>query len=135
MTKKTTKPGRIPLALLLAPAISWAQVDTSDWACESCPFDAGYRATIDAGATAVSDDAARYGNYTGHDEKGAYADVGARGRYNGDGYRVDYALEDLGLDSRAFELTVGSEGVFEVHVGYRELPFRRFDTSSTIFSP
>ena len=36
---------------LLAPVSSWAQVDTSDWACESCPFDEGYRAKISAGAT------------------------------------------------------------------------------------
>ena len=72
MLKQTMKSGRILVAalVLLAPAMSLAQVDTSDWACESCPFDQGYRAEIDAGATNVSDDAARFGNYTGYDEKG-----------------------------------------------------------------
>ena len=55
----------IAASVLLAPAVSLAQVDTSDWKCESCPFDAGYRAEVSAGATNVSDDAARFGNYTG----------------------------------------------------------------------
>jgi MtrB/PioB family decaheme-associated outer membrane protein len=134
MLKETMTPRRTLVALLLAPALSWAQVDTSDWACESCPFDEGYRAEIDAGATNVSDDAARFGNFTGYDEEGTYANLDGQGRYNGDGYRLDYMMEDLGLDSRAFELEVGSEGVFEVNFGYRELPFRRFDTTRTIFT-
>jgi hypothetical protein len=54
-------------AVLLAPAAALAQVDTSDWNCEYCPFDDGYRAEVDAGATYVSDDAARFGNGTGFD--------------------------------------------------------------------
>ena len=66
--------------LLLAPTVSFAQVDTSEWACESCPFDQGYRAEVAAGATSVSDDAARFGNYTGYDEKGIYASVDGEGR-------------------------------------------------------
>ena len=134
MLNKTMKPRRTLIALLLVPALSYAQVDTSDWACESCPFDEGYRAKIAAGGTNVSDDAARFGNFTGYDEKGTYANVDGKGRYNGDGYRVDYLIEDLGLDSRVFEMSVGSEGLFEVNFGYREIPFRRFDTTSSIFN-
>ncbi len=133
MLNNTLKSRRALTALLLAPALSWAQVDTSDWACESCPFDEGYRAQIDAGATNVSDDAARFGNYSGYDEKGTYGNLDGQGRYNGDGYRLDYFMEDLGLDSRAFGLSVSSEGLFGLRFGYRELPFRRFDTGSTIF--
>jgi len=131
--KTTITPLRTLIAMLLAPALSAAQVDTSDWACESCPFDEGYRASIDVGATAIDDDQARFGNYTGYDENATYANVDGYGRYNGDGYRVDYVIEDLGLDSRAFDMSVGSEGMFEVRLGYRELPYRRFDTTSTIF--
>jgi len=136
MLKRTMKTGRTLVAplILLAPAIGLAQVDTSDWACESCPFEQGYRAEIDAGATNVSDEAARFGNYTGYDEDGAYADVDGHGRYVNDGYRLDWTVEDLGLDSRAVELSMGKQGVFEFRAGYSELPFRRFDTSSTIFS-
>jgi MtrB/PioB family decaheme-associated outer membrane protein len=123
-----------PLALL-APAVSQAQVDTSDWACESCPFDQGYRAEFDAGATNVSDDAAHFGNYTGYDEEGTHADVSGHGRYANEGYRMDWYAEDLGLDARVLELSAGKQGVFDFRLGYRDIPFRRFDTSSTVFLP
>lgn len=133
MMNTTITPRRSLIALALLPAVGMAQVDTSDWACESCPFDEGYRASIDVGATDVGDDAARFGNYTGYDEEGTYGNLDGHGRYNGDGYRVDYVLEDLGLDSRAFDMSVGSEGLFEFTLGYRELPYRRFDTTRSIF--
>ncbi len=133
MMNKTITPRLTLIAFALLPAIGMAQVDTSDWACESCPFDEGYRAKIDVGATNVGDDAARFGNYTGYDEEGTYANVDGHGRYNGDGYRVDYVIEDLGLDARAFDLSVGSEGIFEFRLGYRDLPYRRFDTTGSIF--
>ena len=123
----------VPL-VLLAPALALAQVDTSEWACEACPFDTGYRARISTGATSVSDDATRFGNYTGYDEEGVYGNLDGYGRYTRDGYRLDYSMEDLGLDSRVFDLAIDSKGLFGVNLGYRELPFRRFDTSRTIFS-
>ena len=132
--KRSIRRALVAPLVALAPAISFAQVDTSDWACESCPFDQGYRAKISAGATSVSDDAARFGNYTGYDEEGTYGNLDGEGRYSSDGYRLDYTLEDLGLDSRAFSLSASSKGKFGVDIGYRELPFRRFDTSRTIFS-
>ena len=120
--------------LLLAGTPALAQVDTSEWACESCPFDQGYRAEVSAGATNVSDDAARFGNYTGYDEEGVYGNLDGHGRYNVDDYRLDYRMEDLGLDSRAFGLSIDSAGLFGLEFGYREIPFRRFDTTSTIFT-
>ena len=113
MIKRTTNKGCKFVAplLLLAPIAGFAQVDTSEWACESCPFDQGYRAEVAVGATSVSDDAARFGNYTGYDEKGVYANVDGQGRYNRNGYRLDWYIEDLGLDSRVFEITSGKQGV------------------------
>ena len=125
---------KIGMLFLLAPAAAAAEVDTSNWACEYCPFDEGYGARIRAGATSVSDDAARFGNFSGLDEEGVYGNVDGYGRYTGDGYRVDYFLEDLGLDSRAIGISVDSDGLFGVDFGYRELPFRRFDTTRTIFT-
>ena len=133
-TQRKTRRTLIAPLLALAPAAALAQVDTSGWACEYCPFDDGYRATISAGATNVDEDAARFGNFTGYDEEGTYGNLDGEGRYNSDGYRLDYTMADLGLDSRAFDLSVGSEGLFEVNLGLRELPFRRFDSTSTIFS-
>ena len=137
MLKRIMKSRRTLVApwVLLAPTIGFAQVDTSGWECESCPFDQGYRAEVEAGVTNVSDDATRFGNYTGYDEKGTYADVNGQGRYVKEGYRLDWYIEDLGLDSRVVEFGTGKQGVFEFRVGYRDLPFRRFDTASTVFNP
>ena len=96
--------------LLLASGIGFADVDTSDWKCEACPFDDGYRAEVAAGATYVGEDGAiRFGNATGYDDKGGYANVDGQGRYVSDGYRLDWTIEDLGLDSRVFTLEAGRQ--------------------------
>lgn len=135
MTKKISmiRSTSVAAFFLLLPGLGLAQVDTSKWACKSCPFDTGYRAAVDVGVTHVSDDAARFGNYTGYDEKKTLADLGGHGRYNKNAYRLDWTIENLGLDSRSVEMSGGKQGVFDVRLGYRELPFRRFDTSRTIF--
>ena len=120
---------------LLAPAAAMAQVDTSDWNCEYCPFEDGYRADYSVGGSYVDEDAARFGNGTGLDEKGAYADVDGEGRLlNESGTEVTWYAEDLGLDSRVFELGFGKPGKFGLDFGYRELPYRRFGDTVTPFS-
>lgn len=137
------KPGRkrfssslVAPLVLLTPAIALAQVDTSNWKCESCPFEQGYRADIDAGATYVGEDGAiRFGNATGYDDKGGFINLDGQGRYVSEDYHLDWIVEDLGLDSRVFEMDGGKQGTFGFHVGYRELPYRRFDTTSTVFNP
>lgn len=119
---------------LLIPVISEAEVDTSEWACEYCPFEEGYRAEIEAGAKYVSDDAARFGNGTGLDEKGAYLDLSGNGRYVKDGTIVSWYAEDLGTSSRVLDIAAGKAGKYEVSLGYRELPYRLFDTTDTVFA-
>lgn len=119
---------------LFAPAVAIAQVDTSEWKCEYCPFEDGYRADYDAGGSYVSEDAVRFGNGTGFDEQGAYADVGGKGRYFSDGTEFHWYGEDLGLDSRVFELGFGKAGAYSVNLGYRALPYRRFGDTQTVFS-
>ena len=121
-------------ATLLTPVAALAQVDTSEWQCEYCPFEDGYSAEIDAGAQYVSDDAARFGNGTGLDEKGAYVDLGGNGRYLKNGTEVSWTAEDLGTTSRVLNISAGRPGKFEVALGYRELPYRLFDSTDTIFS-
>lgn len=122
--------------VVFAPTVVFAQVDTSNWTCESCPFEDGYRADVNVGGTHVGEDGAiRYGNATGYDDKGGYANVDGFGRYVSDDYQLNYYLEDLGLDSRVFELEGGRQGTFGFRVGYRELPYRRFDTTRTVFDP
>lgn len=122
-------------AALLAPAAAMAQVDTSDWNCEYCPFEDGYRADYAAGGSYVNEDAPRFGNATGLGEKGAYADLDGEGRYlNERGTEVTWYAEDLGLDSRVFELGFGKPGKFGLEFGYSELPYRRFGDTVTPFS-
>jgi MtrB/PioB family decaheme-associated outer membrane protein len=131
---KTLRIATLVLTLGL-PLAGFAQVDTSEWKCELCPFDEGYRADVGVGATYVSDDAYRFGNASGLDESGVYADLDGEGHYAGDSYQLDWHAEDLGLDSRVFEIDGGRQGRFGFHLGYSELPYRLFDTTETVFSP
>jgi len=103
------------LTMLLAPAAALAQVDTSEWKCEYCPFEKGYSADVDAGVNYVSDDVARFGNGTGMDEIGAEVDLGGNGVYVSDGTRMTWYAEDLGLDSRVLDITVGKPGTYDSH--------------------
>lgn len=122
------------LALFSAPN-SMAQVDTSGWECQYCPFPKEYQAEVNVGATGVSDDALRFGNASGYDESGAYVDLGGEGHYVKDGYQLNWFAEDLGLDSRVFEIDGGHQGRFGFYLGYSELPYRLFGTTSTVFTP
>jgi len=121
-------------AALLIPAAALAQVDTSEWKCEFCPFADGYRAEVDAGVGYVSEDALRFGNGTGMDEKGAELELGGDGRYLKNGTEISWHAEDLGLDSRALSVSAGKPGKFGFSLGYRELPYRLFDSTATVFS-
>ena len=138
MSKSTrnTFSSLLPMAALAAllPVSVLAQVDTSDWKCEYCPFPDGYEAEVEAGAAAVSDDSARIGSGNGYDDEGAYANVNGEGLYASGAYRLSWMAEDLGLDSRRFEMQAGKPGAFGVSLGYRELPYRLFDTTRTVFA-
>lgn len=121
------------LSILSAPQ-ALAQVDTSDWQCQYCPFPVGYEAEVEIGASSVSDDALRFGNASGYDESGVYADLGGEGHYAKDGYQLNWFAEDLGLSSRVFGIDGGHQGKFGFYLGYDELPYRRFGTTSTVFT-
>ncbi|MDH3336251.1 MAG: MtrB/PioB family decaheme-associated outer membrane protein [Gammaproteobacteria bacterium] len=108
-------------------------VDTSEWVCEFCPFEDGHRAHFEAGATNVSEDSAYFGDATGYDEDGAYANVDGSGMYTGANTRLRWLAEDLGLDSRVIELDGRLPGSLDFNLGYRELPRRQFNTTATIF--
>jgi MtrB/PioB family decaheme-associated outer membrane protein len=123
----------LALAPLLTPAVR-AQVDTSDWACNYCPFEEGQRAEIAAGATTVEEDSAYFGDATGYDEEGVYANVDGAGTYASEGFRLRWDVEDLGLDSRAVAIEGGRPGSFDFNLGYRELPRRQFDTSESVYT-
>ena len=125
------------IAALLMAARAIAQdvppPDTTKWKCESCPFAKGHEASYDVGGSYVSDDSGRFGNATGYDEAGGYADVNGTGRYASDDYRMNWELEDLGLDSRSVEMEGGKPGTYKYQIAYSELPYRRYDTTQTVF--
>ncbi len=120
-------------AAALAPAAHGQAVDTSEWACEYCPFEEGHRADFEAGATNVSEDSAYFGDATGYDEEGVYANVDGDGSYAREGHRLRWALEDLANDARVVKFEGGRPGSFDFNLGYRELPRRQFNSTATVF--
>lgn len=132
--KRIATPVALAIVALLSFLPAHAQVDTSEWKCEFCPFASGYDASVDVGASYVSDDAFRFGNATGYDQAGGYAELGGEGHYANDGYQLNWFAEDLGLDSRVFEVDAGRQGRYGVYLGYRELPYRRYDSTGTVYT-
>lgn len=121
--------------LSAAAASALAAPDTSQWKCESCPYEkTGTSGVIEAGIGAVSSESARFGDYTGLDRKGAFLVLGGSLRYRGtDGYYGNLAATDLGLDTRTLQAAGGKEGVFGLRFGYAEIPHWLSDTSATPF--
>jgi MtrB/PioB family decaheme-associated outer membrane protein len=107
--------------------------DTSEWKCEQCPKPEAYEADYSLGGTYVSDDSARFGNATGYDEEGGYVFAEGSGRRTTDSHFMSWDLVDLGTDARALEFEGGNPGAYQYHVGYSELPYRRFDDTQTIY--
>jgi MtrB/PioB family decaheme-associated outer membrane protein len=112
------------LGVLSAAGPAAAQVDTSKWKCESCPYpNKGTTGSVQAGALVVTDDSTTFGNYTGLESKGGYLDLGGQLSYRGEnGYFADLTAADLGLDVRRLEGQAGREGVYTLKLGYAEIP-------------
>lgn len=108
-------------------------VDTSEWACNFCPFESGQRSDFSVGVSTVSDSSAYFGDATGYSEEGAYANVDGSGSYTNDGHRLNWQIEDLGLDSRYAELSGALQGTFGYNVAFRQIPQHRFFTTESIF--
>ncbi|MCW5657565.1 MAG: MtrB/PioB family decaheme-associated outer membrane protein [Burkholderiaceae bacterium] len=120
-------------ALSSAACVALAAPDTSQWKCETCPFEKeGRSGSVDAGVIGVSDDSQKFGDYTGLDRKGAYLGLGGRVRYRG-GNGVYGTLEasDLGLGTRSVEFDGGREGLYTLRLGYAEIPRRQADGAMT----
>ena len=112
-----------------------AAVDTSQWKCESCPFErTGVGGTLDLGVGAVSDASARFGNATGLQKKGAFLVAGGDLRYRGEaGLFGSVDAADLGLDSRSLAAEFGQEGLYTLRLRYAEIPRHLSDTAMTPF--
>src|SRR4029079_4748536 len=119
------------LGALTGPVGSaWAAVDTSQWKCESCPFETGASGSVRVGVGTVSGASAKFGDYTGLERNGAFAIVGGAARYRGaDGLFGSLTAPDLGLDPRSLAAEAGREGLYALRLGYAELP-RHFSDSA-----
>ncbi len=108
--------------------------DTSAWACSKCTFAKGYASSAELGAGYLDESSAKFGDATGLDEDGVYVVANASGGVNLEsGYRLDYELLDLGLDSRAASLEGGKQGSYDFGIWYDRIPHRIADTGETIF--
>jgi MtrB/PioB family decaheme-associated outer membrane protein len=125
------------LTAILLPAMRTEaeepEVDTSKWPCKFCEFEEGSSFTPELGVGHVSEDSAKFGEYNGLDEQGAYAVANAEARYRKeDGRWLDLSAVDLGLDSRFFGVEGGKQGRYELHLGYKEL---QHNLGGTAMSP
>ena len=123
-------------AMLLGPAVQAQEPpDTSTRSCSMCPFAEGWAVEAEAGAISVSDDSAKFGDYTGLDQEGEELLLDGTVRYwGGDGYRLEAEGENLGLDSRSARLGASKQGLWEASLFYDEIPRHRFDDTETIFA-
>lgn len=123
----------LAVGVMAVPVTHAQEIDTSKWICEFCPFESGQRADISIGASSVSDDSAYFGDASGYSSDGTYANIDGDGSWVRDGHRLQWQIEDLGLDSRYAELSGGRQGSFDYNVAYRQLPRHQFFTTDTIF--
>jgi MtrB/PioB family decaheme-associated outer membrane protein len=117
------------------PAQAQDAPDFAAWECSKCPFEKGYRSEAQLGGGYVDESSAKFGDYTGLDEDGAVVVAGAEGGVALEsGYRLNYVLQDLGLDSRSVEIAGGKQGSYEFDAFYDRVPHRISDTGETIYS-
>ena len=109
-------------------------VDTSQWKCESCPFEKGTSGTVDVGVGSVSDKSAKFGEYNGLNKKGEFFVGDGAARFRGDdGNYWNLDVSNLGLDTRALDAEGGQQGKYKLRFKYDELPHNLSDTVSTPF--
>ena len=117
-----------------ADAAEPAAANTGEWTCSKCPFPKGYQADATLGGGYLDQSSAKFGQYTGLDEKGGYVVADAEGSYTAEsGYGLSYELTDLGLDSRSIDIEGGRQGAYEFGLHYDRVPVPIWDTTQTPF--
>ena len=114
----------------------WAQSSApADWRCDVCEVERGWSGYLEAGLGYQSDDAFRFGDYTGLDEDGVFVSGAAAGSFHGDdGDYLRFEGLRLGLDSRALWVEGGRQGLYQLRASYQGIPRRIFDTTSTPYA-
>ncbi|MFY9327594.1 MAG: MtrB/PioB family decaheme-associated outer membrane protein [Georgfuchsia sp.] len=111
-------------------------VDTSQWVCESCKFEDSFSGTVEVGATSVSDQSAKFGDFTGLDKDGGYfigeGSASYRNKDSGEYWKLN--ASNLGLDSRAIDAEGGKQGSYKLQLKYDGLPHTVSDNAQTPFA-
>ncbi|MGB8325997.1 MAG: MtrB/PioB family decaheme-associated outer membrane protein [Steroidobacteraceae bacterium] len=124
----------LSVAAMPAGADEPATVDTSRWACKFCPFEDGFSKDLELGGGYVSDDSAKFGEYTGLNEKGGYVVASGSARYRKpDGTWFDVSMRDLGLDSRFLAMEGGKQGRYKLALSYKDTPHFIADSALSPF--
>ena len=140
MEQRTSQILTLAVVTVLMSASALAQEtpaapDTSAWVCKKCPFPTGYGGEARLGAGYVDESSAKFGDFRGLEDDGVHLDAAAAGGVAlASGYRLDYALDDLGLDSRSAVIEGGKQGAYEFGLSYDRIPHTPSDTGETIFS-
>lgn len=129
MKRMTTYPMQLALGACLAlpfaaPALAddAQQPDTSGWVCKFCVVSDGWFGDLEFGAIYLDDWSPKFGDYRGFDDDGMFLAAGGFAGYrNANGYYIDIAARDLGLESRALDARGGKQGGLEWQFGYSEI--------------
>lgn len=132
---------RLPVVFLALLAVSAFAAelppppDTAKWVCKFCPEpEEGYEGEVELGVGVLSDDAFKFGEYTGLTDQAAYLLGNARARYRGDdAYYADLSVRDPGLDARSVRLENGRQGRYRLFLTYDEIPRFLSDSGETPF--
>ena len=124
--------------LLVATVTGFAQAEESihqNWNCNSCLLSDGWEWDIEGGPAYLADDAFRFGDYTGLDEKGLYLFADVFGRYWGkDASYMVFEGHVRGRDSSALFFKAGKQSLYEVRASYQAIPRRFFGTTVTPYA-
>ncbi len=107
----------------------------AQWSCAACDPGPGWTLDLALAPAYVADDAYRFGDYTGLDDKGAYLFGAARGEYVDD--KAGYFYFDghaLNPDFTGLFVEGGRQGRYEVRGAYQSIPRRFYDAALTPFS-
>jgi MtrB/PioB family decaheme-associated outer membrane protein len=118
--------------LLAVAGISPAKAEANE--CAFCLDLAGLQGELEFGTGWVSDDAWRFGHYSGLDERGLYAIGSATLELAGDdGTPWQFRGTDLGLDTRSLEISGGETGRYGLRLAWAQIPSRLHDNGRTPF--
>ncbi len=140
MGKRTTDPTLLLRLALLVPFVchsvsTEAAEAPADWQCAGCIVWQAWNVDLSLAPAYVADDAYRFGDYTGLDEKGAYLFGDLLGDYRDD--NANYFRFDgftLSPSSTVLNLEGGKQGAYRLRASYRAIPRRFYDSTATPFT-